>query len=169
MTLLPRFINKMRGEQIPTLLEPGTESPHSTMAWKPKLFPKLTSSFLGYSSAPLPFLLPSHPPYLPFMDWEKKRNVCGLPTGPSTSLRRGAQGVGNAARIRPRPSMCRSLGYSSIMAPRVCIELSPESGLCCLGCRDWVYTANETGQTVRMSPHGDAHLGNLTIALPLSR
>lgn len=105
MTLLPRFINKMRGEQIPTLPEPGTESPSpSIMVWKPKLFPKLTNSFIGHSSAPSPFCFPSYPPCLPFMEWEKKINVCGLPTGPSTSLRRrGTQGVGNIARTRLWP------------------------------------------------------------------
>lgn len=67
--------------------------------------------------------------------------------------------------------MFRSLGYNSIMAPRVCIELSPESGLCAA----WVVGTGPaqlmsvTRQAMRALSHGDAHLGNLTMTLPLSR
>lgn len=91
MTLLPRFINKMRGEQIPTLPEPGTESPHGIIVWKPKLSPKLTNSFLGYSSAPLlsAFLTPSVSTLPGLGEGEK---CVWAPHRASISLRRGPQG-----------------------------------------------------------------------------
>lgn len=57
---------------------------HSTTAWKPKLLPKLTSPSLGFSPTSLLFLLPSQPPCLPFLDWEKKKKCVweGSPQGP---------------------------------------------------------------------------------------
>lgn len=78
MTLLPRFINKMRGEQIPTLPEPGTETPqHNGLGTQ--AVSQVNQFLLRLFFCPLPFLLLFYPQCLPFMEWEKRRNVCGLP------------------------------------------------------------------------------------------
>lgn len=79
MTLLPRFINKTRGGQVPTLWGPGAEPRScSMMARKPKLLPKLTSSSLDVSW--LPRLSPSLPPsFLIITGPDREERAWGVP------------------------------------------------------------------------------------------